>query len=146
MCVGTRAVLAHQSWKNERKAEYATSIHHLSIIESVWIASSVQLSLRRRFHLSTSFIKSTLGSIWQAYTLRSVDKIISSLWIWLGSSLTWTIATLIWKDMSNEKVNLQNGGGSDKRQAARAPFLFKITLRLTDNEIQYFSAKQFQNQ
>lgn len=106
-------------------AKCAGSIHHRSSIESVSIATSVQLSLRRRFHLSTSFIKSACRSIWQAYTLCTVDKIISSLWIWLVSSLTWAIATLIWEDKSSKKVCLEKGGGASRRHRARVPLVLK---------------------
>lgn len=96
----------HIGKKKSRKKEAAkrkSSIYHLRCVECINSKICSEFSLSRCFHRGTSFIKTVHRSIQQTYTPCTVDKIISSLWIWLGSSVTWAIATLIWDDKSGEK-------------------------------------------
>lgn len=79
-----------------------------------------ELSLSQRFHRGTSFIKTVRRSIRQTYTLCTVDKIISSLWIWLGSSVTWAIAMLIWDDKRREKEKESKKGRESEQERGEA--------------------------
>ena len=101
-----------------------------------------ELSLSQRFHRGTSFIKTARGSIRQTYTLCTVDKIISSLWIWLGSSVTWAIATLICDDMSRGerkgirkrkrvRARARRGSGRERARALTLHFFFFFFLSKT---------------
>lgn len=129
--------------------ERKSTIHHLSSVgECINNKMCWELSPSQFFHRGTSFIRTLRGSIQETYTPCTVDKIISSLWIWLGSSGTWAIATLIWDDKS-----LGEKKGSAKKKDRKGGlsivpsylFIFNLTmLGELDNEKQYFRTKQSQ--
>lgn len=123
--------------RREETGEKETKFHSSSQQRWECIKSKThsESSLSQRFHRGTSFIRTVRRSIRQTYTPCTVDKIISSLWIWLGSSVTWAIATLIRDDKSRKKGNpkmgreRKHGKAREERASASSSFTKQCSER-----------------